>query len=823
MAAFATCASVALACAAFAPECMAGQARRPGNAPLRLPDELEHIVFANRKGYADGHWYANIGYFCDDARPARAGNGKPAAGRLCLLDVRTGKVKVLLDAGGGSVRDPTVHYDARKVLFSWRKEGSDCYKLHEIGVDGEGPRQITTGPYDDIEPTYLPDGDIIFVSTRCRRWVNCYKTQVGTLFRCRGDGSGIRPISTNIEHDNTPSVLPDGRVLFTRWEYVDRSQIGYHHLWVMNPDGTGQMVFYGNQRHFPLYIDALPVPGTRKVVGIDSPGHGRNNHRGWVTIFDPSRGPNAPEGLRRITRKGEKPVYCDPFPLEGGVFLAARGREIVLLDDKGTCRTLHRSKEDCHEPRPVLPRPREPVVPDRTDERLAHGHLLLSDVYAGRSMAGVKRGEVQKLLVLESLPQPASFSGGPDLISWLGTFTLERVLGTVPVEPDGSAYFEVPANRPVYFVALDGDDMSVKRMQSFTSVAPGEVTGCVGCHERRTSSPSARPRGPAMAARRPPSRIEPFEGLPDVLDFNRDVQPILDRHCVRCHDSKKHSASVVLEGDLATKHSISYYTLIARLQVADGRNGYGNQPPRTIGSSASRLMRKIDGSHNKVKLTPREWRTVWLWLESGAVYAGSYAALRNEKEMALANSAAKLAHAEAGSVLRRVCTRCHGKGKLPRVPFGHGRDDNRGIKRPLAKHERRVIENDPLARFSAHVMMNFSRPERSRIILAPLAKEAGGWGACGDVFRDHTNPDYVRMLKALQKGAETANSIPRFATPGFRPNAQYIREMVRYGVLPEGTDPATQPHDGFTLDRMYWRSFWPEGRAGAPDTTSAVR
>ena len=667
---------------------------------IKLPESLRYVIFANRRGYNDGHWYANIGYYCDSGKPAYAGNGGPAAGRLNRLDVKTGQVKTLVDAKGGSIRDPTLDYDAKKVLFSWRKEGTHYYHLYEIGVDGSGLRQITSGPFDDIEAAYLPDDHIIFVSTRCLRWVNCWKTQVGILYRCRSDGTGIRRISSNIEHDNTPAVLPDGRVLFTRWEYVDRSQMGYHHLWVMNPDGTGQMVFFGNQQHYPLYIDARPIPGTRKIALIDSPGHGRNNHRGWISVLDPSRGPDAPQGLRRIAVKRDRPEDKDPFPLSKDLFLVANKKQIQVINAQGQRRVLHTSTEDGHEPNPVLPREREPVIPDRTEPTSKTGRLLLSDLYVGRNMKGVKRGEICKLLVLESLPKPVNFSGGMDLLSWLGTFTLERVLGTVPVEPDGSAYFEVPANRAVFFVALDKDDLSVKRMQSFVSVMPGETTGCVGCHEPRSHAPAARKGTIPLAVKRAPSQIQPFEGQPDVLDFHRDIQPVLDKYCVRCHSSGKHAGSLVLEDAQGLSFFPGYYQLVARRQIADGRNGYGNQPPRSIGSSASKLLKMMDGSHHQVKVSKDDWRTVWLWLESGAVNAGSYAALRNEAEMALAGEANRVMSKGVWPVLGKRCTRCHGNGKQATRLFYHpAKKDTRGITKPMAVYERRVIENDPLARF----------------------------------------------------------------------------------------------------------------------------
>jgi hypothetical protein len=148
-------------------------------------------------------------------------------------------------------------------------------------------------------------------------------------------------------------------------------------------------------------------------------------------------------------------------------------------------------------------------------------------------MEGIERGEIKRLLVLESLPKPINFTGGMDPLTYGGSFTLERVLGTVPVHPDGSAVIELPALRSVFFVALDENDMAVKRMHSFLTVQPGEVTGCVGCHEPRTESLPAGSRW--RRCRRRPSRIEPIEDCPGRVRFPRDIQPILDRLCVDCH------------------------------------------------------------------------------------------------------------------------------------------------------------------------------------------------------------------------------------------------------------------------------------------------
>ena len=325
-------------------------------AAMNALNGVSEIVFAVRLKYDDPHWYANIGYYCDDENEvAYAGNGAPDVGRLCKLNVQSGQVTDLLNDPGGSVRDPQIHYDAEKVLFSYRKSGSHYYHLYEINIDGTGLRQITSGEFDDYEPAYLPDGGIVFVSTRCNCWVNCWMTQVGVLYRCDTDGKNIQRLSYNTEHDNTPWVMPDGRILYTRWEYVDRSQVAYHHLWTMNPDGSQQMVFYGNMHPRIVMIDAKPIPNSDKVLASFSPGHGVTDHRGRAAIVTPANGPDHPASAREL-HKGA--LIEDPYPLSETHFLAANGKKVFVMDDQGRTTPIFTWQGDGHvrEPRPVVPR-----------------------------------------------------------------------------------------------------------------------------------------------------------------------------------------------------------------------------------------------------------------------------------------------------------------------------------------------------------------------------------------------------------------------------------------------------------------------------------
>jgi len=777
--------------AAMAFSAVAGDspAYRPGpllqamlDGDMRGADE---IVFAVRVSGRD-HWYVSFGYYsCDYGPPADHAFGKYVdgvslrgygdGGRLCRLNLRTGQLTVLLDDPTGGVRDPQVHYDGQKVLFSYRPGGTGVYHLYEINIDGTELRQLTNGPDDDIEPAYLPDGGIVFGSSRCRRFVNCWYSRVATLYRCDADGSNVRMLSSNNDHDNTPWVLPDGRILYMRWEYVDRSQVHFHHLWTVNPDGTGQMTYYGNSFGGIAMLDAKPIPGTNKVVASFSPGHGMPEHTGHVAIVDPSVGPDDRRAERQIS-KGPA-VWRDPYALSEQCFLVASRQGIFVMDGEGKTELVYQlPKSDghmqCHEPRALRARPRERVMPSRVDVSQATGHLFLADIYYGRNMEGVRRGEVKKLLVLEQLPMPVHFSGGMESISLGGTFTLARVLGTVPVEEDGSAFFEVPAMRSVFFVALDENDLSLKRMQSFVTVQPGETSGCVGCHEQRTQTfPHTGAAALLANKHRRPVPITPVAGLLSPPDYPRDIQPILDRHCVECHSPDRYEGRVDLTGDRQSQWSISYYNMRRFNLVADGRNEpYGNRAPRTIGSSASRLMRLIDGSHYDVKLSDEERKTVRLWIDASAPYAGTYASL---------GGGIYPVHLPQ-PVLAARCASCHGQDKGGLTMDGH----------------------------RVQVACNLDRPDKSLLVRAPLAKAAGGLGICsGVVFADPGDADYQKLVEAIRVAGGQLAAGKRFDMPGFRPNKYYIREMQRFGFLPEQLSPEAQV-DYYATDEAYWRSFW---------------
>ena len=753
--------------------------------------DFDEIVFTVRQNGKDGHWYANFGHWVNNPNRFMYSNH----GKLCRLNIRTGEVRVILDAPHGAVRDPQMHYDGKKILFSYRKEGQHFYHLYEINIDGTGLRQITDGPFDDIEPAYLPDGGIVFCSSRCNRFVQCWFVQVAIIYRCDSDpseadlkagGKNMRPLSANMEQDNTPWVLPDGRILYQRWEYVDRSRTRFHHLWTMNPDGTDQMVYFGNMHPGTVMIDAKPIPGTKNVLASFSPGHGRAEHEGVVTIVDPSNGPDDKSMAKTVLKQ----QYRDPYPVTRDLFMAAAKTHIDVMNRDGDVMKIYELPEEwrrdgmgIQEPRPLRSRARERVVPPRIDLSKPTGQVFLENVYIGRNMKGVEKGDIEKLLVLEVLPKPVNFSGTMEPITMGGSFTLERILGTVPVEEDGSANFELPAMRSIFFVALDKDDMAVKRMQSFMTVQPGEVISCVGCHENRITTPKSFQRTTAMT--RAPSKIQPIADVPEIFDFPRDIQPILDKHCVSCHGFEKTArggpcaGGVILTGDRGPTYSLSYATLTKRKQFTDGRDANGNHAPRTIGSSSSPIMQKLNGKHNdmtvKVKASAHDKKMVRLWIESAACYPGTYAAL----------GTGMVRNPKVDTILKKRCTTCH---KCPSIDRQAG--------------------------------YNLSRPEKSWFLLKALSPKAGGIGMTKkakkdgkDVeeqvhsFENKEDPDYQAILTALHKKKEELEKIRRFDMPGFRPNEHYVREMKSYGILSESLGPE-DPVDPYATDQAYWESMW---------------
>jgi len=579
------------------------------------------------------------------------------------------------------------------------------YQIYEMGVDGSRLVPLTDGPHENTEPCYLPDGRICFTSSRGGRLVQCGDwALVFSLFAMRRDGSHVRPLTEAKEGEWFPSVLDDGRIIYMRWEYVVKPFNTIQYLWTVNPDGRGARLAYGDHYAFspgPLtFIEARQIPGTSQVITTGAAHH--NCGAGPICIVDLHKNRGDKDGLLRVTPEVGYPEtsemagtsckngwYNSPYPLSEKLFLVCYSFEpqhnsrdgygIYLMDVHGNKELVYRDRErSCYSPIPLRARARPPVLgggdtdprwtaePATKDtlaferenslplgsgipateqrsnrlQRSHHGTLFVADVYRG--LEGVQRGTVKYLRVLQSVPKSAH-SVPQRLDIGIGSGWDPRiVLGTVPVEEDGSAWFRVPAYTPVFFQVLDEAFMDVRRMRSYMTVQPGETVGCVGCHESYTSAP---PAAPLAALKRPARQIDPPPWGAIPMNFSDVVQPVLDQHCVQCHDG---SSGEGKSFDLTGQHLVaatgadnhyppaasdpyrvtaSFVNLLPHVDfIRLSGYGGGNLPlvPFAVGSHRSQLIQVLDAGHYDVRLDADSRRALVAWIDCNAPFLGGW-------------------------------------------------------------------------------------------------------------------------------------------------------------------------------------------------------
>jgi hypothetical protein len=800
--------------------------RQALSGPMR---HVEEVVFAVR-GRAGDHYYSPFGYTC--GKPERTLYNKGPSW-LCRLNLRTGQLEVIFQDPKGAIRYPHLSHDAKRIVMSYRKAGSEKHHLYRINTDGTGLTQLTGGDWNDLDPIYLPDGDIVFVSDRCHCWVGCWVTPVAVLYRCGADGTNMRRLSANVEHESAPWPMPDGRILFTRWEYTERALTAFHHLWTVNPDGTGAMTYYGNSlTHYRivggpkelankskswLFIDAKPIPDSNAVVSVINAFHGNAMRSGMIARIRPEAGPDQQGAMEQVSPPTGKRQWRwrDPYPFSEDCFLACVDRSLVIMDGQGNYETLFELEgmtEAIHEVQPLVPRPREKVIPSRVDLRKTTGTFVLQDVTQGRRMQKVQPGAIRKLLVMELLPWGVKPLWDKDNLGSTSrnVWMFERVVGTVPVEPDGSAHFQAPANRPLFFVALDENDECVKRMQSLVEVQPGETVSCVGCHEHRVQAPPLGSDPVLQALGRAPSPIAKIPGVPESgrIDFPRDIQPMLDKHCVGCHGRKDAPKGVTLVADRGPTFSHSYTNLLRYVGNVYGRS-HGDTPPYQTGSGRSRLYQMLKKGHKDVKLSRKERNLLRLWIDSGACWPGTYAAIGSSRLFVGKGQWGK-GHLQ--------------DGKRPNLVMDWDVSDRRCAKCHVSQRARKYVYKKGYCKWPTDdTYYNLDHPEQSLLLMAPLAKEAGGQGLCKakkgvdahvPVFASKQDPDYRKLLAAMRENARIFREHTTYERPGFIPSPHYVREMKRAGALDADWKPG-DPLDPFAVDRRYLQQYWPKGDTGS--------
>jgi len=541
------------------------------------------------------------------------------------------------------VGDLDLHWDAGKLLFSSIGR-SNRWHVFEMDAAGKEARQLTPDEpeVDWYDACYLPDGQIILASTAAFHGVPCVGggNTVANLFRMSGDGHSLRQLCFDQDHNWCPTVLNDGRVLYSRWEYSDTPHYFTRLLFHMNPDGTGQMEHYGSGSYWPNSIFyARPVPGHPSKLAAVISGHHGVPRMGELVVFDPAKSRfEAAGAVQRIPGRAQVvppaiadqlvkdawPKFLHPWPLSEKYFLVSMQMTpqslwgIYLVDVFDNYTLIAEAKgQALLEPVPFRAQPRPPLIPDRVKPESREAVVYLSDVYAGDAMAGVPRGTVKKLRVYEphyAYPK----MGGHINIGVDGPWDARRLHGTVPVYEDGSANFKVPANTPLALQPLDEEGRAVQVMRSWFTAMPGEVLSCNGCHEPQNSTPA---RLQTIAATKAPADITPWRGPARGFSFKREVQPALDKYCVGCHDGGP-SKDGRTPPDFSAQAKAgwrnftpSYLALHRYVRRPGPESDYHVQAPMEWHASTSELVQMLQKGHYNVKPDAEFWDRLYTWID----------------------------------------------------------------------------------------------------------------------------------------------------------------------------------------------------------------
>jgi hypothetical protein len=624
---------------------------------------LQRLLFVKRHPYEPSHNYSD---YLDSK--FRGGGG------ICTLDIpwregrlapERGEVTVLFNASDGIARDPVANYDAQRIYFAYRPAGdrqTAYWHLMAMNTDGSRLQKLTDGPYHDYYPCPLPDGGLAFVTTRCESRYLCWVPMACVLYRMNADGSALHPLSFANLSEWGPSVTRDGRILWTRSEYLDKGANFGHTLWTIRPDGTHPELLYGNDTR-NCCMNGCEVPETEEISAVLISHFGDFN--GPVGLIDRRKGKFNPDAVTSITPDvpyrydagwPARRCFRDPLPIGRDYFLVSHAPSnrpsdpsdwfgLYLIDRYGNRELLYLDPAiGSMAPSPLAPRPRPPVPPPALAESrdTAEGEFLVADVYEGLGNT-VPRGTVKYLRVcaevrsdLERRGDSALKEEYPDFTEYYATpcvglpgaanttgphgwpsFVAKAVYGITDVAPDGSAYFKAPAGTAMYFQLLDERFNEVQRMRSLVQLQPGESRGCIGCHEDRVHvSPLRRL---SLAAQRPPARLRPPPWGAGAFAYEKTVQPVFNRHCVRCHDTR-HEKKLDFTATLdAYRVPASFRTLVAAgyvhyFDMTWGRT-HEKAPPLSFGTVKSKLVATLEAGHHEVTLADDELQAIKCWID----------------------------------------------------------------------------------------------------------------------------------------------------------------------------------------------------------------
>jgi len=635
------------------------------------------ILFMKRRRFICQMLHEYLGYYYD--------YGDIAGGGIYVLEEpgRSLRVRDLIKGRlpPGNYTTLALSYDARTIYFAFAERAPNkpdyysperrCFHIYAMDADGANLRQITYGPDDDFDPCPLPDGGIAFMSTRRGGFGRCHNPWEPlpsyTLHRMDASCQAVQTLSFHETNEWHPSVLADGRIVYSRWDYVDRSAANYHGLWVSNPDGTNPSILFGNYtQRINACFQPRAIPRSNRIVFIAGAHHA--DIGGPLVLLDPtcadldpSTGQDQFDAVEVLTPDICFPessgwpnsYFHSPWPISENYFLVAfsfdplpgmgpRVEEdthtgIYYFDRFGNLELLYSDPNiSCMYPVPLIARPVPPTVPSTLEPELGdEGEFVLMDVQRSLFPLPASR-PIHKLRIFQVLPKTTTHVANRPRLGYANAESARMMLGTVPVESDGSAYFRVPARKPLYFQAVDKAGKAVQSMRSITYLQPGERRSCLGCHEPRHMAPVNRQN--LLALRRPPAKIQPGPDGTQPWSYTRLVQPVLDKHCVRCHDGKAGDLKslLVLTGDHTETFSTSYESLRKYVRWYEwGGNTISEivTRPGHVGADESPLLKVLeDPLHSKhVQLPEEERERLYIWLDGNASFYGTY-----EKEQQLA-------------------------------------------------------------------------------------------------------------------------------------------------------------------------------------------
>ena len=547
--------------------------------------------------------------------------------------------------------DVDLHFSGQKMLFSSIGR-NDAWAIFEMNADGSHVCEITPTNWpvvDFFDACYLPNGKIALTSTASYQGLPCEggSKPMAQLYLMDGAGEPgsrhIRQITFEQDSDWCPTMLNNGRLMYLRWEYVDLPHYFSRILFHCNPDGTDQREYYHSNSYFPnAFFFARPIPGHASMVVGVAGGHHGISRSGRLLLIDPARGRSEAEGVvQEIPGRGKQvepvirdqlvngvwPQFLHPYPLSEKYFLVACKPTaqslwgIWLVDVFDNMLPLKEVEGAALlEPVPFRPTPAPPVLPERVKLEQKDARVFLVDIYHGGGLKNVPRGTV-KSLRLFSYHFAHVGRGGHNSVGEESSWDIKRVLGTVPVEADGSASFRIPANTPLAIQPLDADGRALQLMRSWFVGMPGENVSCVGCHERQND---VAPAKTTLAALREPSDIKPWLGAPRPFAFRFEVQPVLDKYCVACHGADKRPNFTSEHRELGYRQDKAYMALQLYVRRPGPESDIHMFDPLEYHASTSELMQMLRKGHHGVQLDREAWERLYAWIDLNAPYHGKW-------------------------------------------------------------------------------------------------------------------------------------------------------------------------------------------------------